>query len=42
LAKRNKNQGAEANPANNTRTEFGEELNLSKKARKKAARENKK
>ena len=37
MAKRNKNQGAEANPAANTRTEFGEELNLSKKARKKSS-----
>ena len=42
MAKRNKNQGAEPSPANNTRAEFGEELTLSKKARKKTARENKK
>jgi hypothetical protein len=42
MAKRNKNQGAEASPANNSQTEFGEEITLSKKARKKAARENKK
>lgn len=42
MAKRNKNQGAEASQASNTRNEFSEELSLSKKARKKAARENKK
>lgn len=42
MAKRNKNQGAEANPAANTQTEFGQEQTLSKKARKRAARENKK
>ena len=43
MAKRNKNQAnAGGNQANASDTEFGAELGLSKKARKKAARESKK